>query len=417
MQLRPRSGSRAGQPQRQNLVGIFITIVILAALALSQRAFSNEHLDSLVQNAVKVSLIHLERSIAEVNDTALFPTYATPQLAWKLKGSDDWTSGFYPGCLWYAFEISGDPRFARWARQWTASLEREKSNLETHDLGFKFICSFSNGLRLGEGPAFGKYREIMVAAASTLARRYDPTVGCLQSNWDRASMENSFPVLIDIMMNLELLFWASENGGPSSFADLARRHAITTCRDFVRPDGSTYHVVRYDRSTGNVINKGTLQGAGDETTWSRGHAWGLYGMVVAYRFAKDERFLAVAMRLTDYFLAHLPEDHVSQWDFQSDIRYRDVSATCIAASALFELIDYVKDSSLKKHYRDEAEAMLTSLCSPPYFTAGAKTNCLLDHSVQYLPINSNVDVPAIFADYYFLEALLRYRAHRGTTTR
>ncbi len=133
---------------------------------------------------------------------------------------------------------------------------------------------------------------------------------------------------------------------------------------------------------------------------------------MAYRFTKEVRFLDMAMKLSDYFLKHLPEDHVSQWDFQSDIRYRDVSATCIVTSAFFEMIDYVEDPSLKKYYQKEAGAMLTSLCGPPYFTAGANTNCLLDHSVHYLSINSNVDVPAIFADYYFFEALLRYRAHR-----
>ena len=132
-------------------------------------------------------------------------------------------------------------------------------------------------------------------------------------------------------------------------------------------------------------------------------------MVVAYRYTKEKQFLVMAMRLADYFLRNLPEDHVSPWDFQSDIKYRDVSATCIVTSSLLEMVNYVENDSLKRHYRKEAEAMLTSLCSPPYFTAGLKTNCLLDHSTHHLPINSNVDVPAIFADYYFLEALLRYR--------
>ncbi len=214
MQLRPRPGSCLGQPHRHNFSAIFIATVILATIALPQYVFSNGNLDSLVQNALKVSLIHLEQSVAEVSDTALFPTYGTPQLGWKLKKSDDWTSGFYPGCLWYAYEFSGDPRFERWARQWTDSVEREKSNPETHDLGFKSMCSFGNGLQLGKGPAYRNYREIMLSAADMLAKRYDPILGCLQSNWDVVSMEKSFPVLIDIMMNLELLFWVSENGGP-----------------------------------------------------------------------------------------------------------------------------------------------------------------------------------------------------------
>lgn len=390
------------------------SLVICAAIvlfALLQQVSCGGRLDSLVNEAVKVSLDHLENSITEVRDTTLYPTFATPQLTWKLRRSDDWTSGFYPGCLWYAFEISKDPRFELWARQWTSSIENEKFNRDTHDLGFKFMCTFGNGLRLGNGPAYSRYKDIMLSAADMLAQRYSPKIGCLESNWDKVTIENSFPVIIDIMMNLELLFWASENGGPAYLADYARSHALITCRDFVRPDGSTYHIVRYDKNTGRIINKGTLQGAGDETTWSRGQAWAQYGMVVAYRYTKKKQFLDMAMLLSDYFLSHLPADHVSSWDFQSDIKYRDVSATCIVTSGLFEMINYVESDSLRKHYREQAEAMLTSLCSPPYFTAGVNTNCLLTHSVHHLPAGTNVDVPAIFADYYFLEALLRYRGH------
>jgi unsaturated chondroitin disaccharide hydrolase len=218
-------------------------------------------------------------------------------------------------------------------------------------------------------------------------------------------------------MNLELLFWASQNGGPAYYAENAGTHVLTTARDFVRPDGGTYHIVRYDTSTGAFINKGTLQGAGDETTWSRGHAWGMYGMLVAYRYTKDRRFLNTAMRLADYFLNHLESDYVSNWDFQSTVKVRDVSATCIVTSGLFEMIKYIENDSLRSHYQKGAEAMLASLCSAPYFTEGRDTNCLLDHSTQYLPLNSNVDVPAIFADYYFLEALLRYRAQTGAYSR
>jgi unsaturated chondroitin disaccharide hydrolase len=281
-------------------------LVLLAAMfflgALSpQDAFSSGRLDSLATNAVKVSLVHLANSITEVSDTTLFPTYGTKELKWQLKKSDDWTSGFYPGCLWYAYELSGDQRFERWAEQWTNSLEREDTNPDTHDLGFKFVCSYGNGLRLEKGAADDSYRDIMLKAARTLARRYNPRVGCLSSNWDRNPVGNSYPVIIDIMMNLDLLYWASHNGGPASYADDATCHALTTIRDFVRADGGTYHIVRYDSSTGRVINKGTMQGAGDETTWSRGHAWGMYGMVVAYRYTHDPRFLNAAIKLADYF--------------------------------------------------------------------------------------------------------------------
>ncbi len=390
----------------------------MLAIAFVPGGLASEPLDILVDNAVRTSLVRLEKSVSEVGDPTLYPTYGTPLLKWQLKSSADWTSGFYPGCLWYACEISRDRRFEGWARQWTAAIEQEKLNPDTHDLGFRFMCSFGNGIRLGQGPEYDRYKGVIITAATTLAKRYNPQVGCLSSNWDLVKIENAFPVVVDVMMNLEILFWAAENGGPPDLAQVARVHAITTCRDFVRPDGGTYHVVRYDKNNGRIINKGTLQGAGPETTWSRGQAWALYGMVAVYRHTREQRFLDTARKLADYFISHLPADHVAPWDFQSDIKYRDVSATCIATSALFEMIRYLDDAPLRNHYETEAEAMLASLCQPPWFATRTDTNCLLDHSVQFLPINSNVDVPAIFADYYFLEAIVRYRAwHAAAASR
>jgi unsaturated chondroitin disaccharide hydrolase len=387
----------------------FISLIIVFVISQSTFAGSDD-LDSLVNNAVNVSLIHLRNSVKEVEDSTLYPSYGTKDLSWKLTKRDEWTSGFYAGCLWYAYELSGDPGFEKWAREWTESLEEEKLNHYTHDLGFKFMCSYGNGLRLGKDVDQDKYKEILLTAAKTLSERYDSTIGCLSSNWDKLTIENSYPVIIDIMMNLELLLWASDNRGPIYYVDYARNHAIKTYHDFVRPDGSTYHIVRYNKTTGEIINKGTIQGAGDETIWARGHAWGTYGMVVLYRYTKDKQFLNDAMRLADYFIKNLPGDHISPWDFQSDFKYKDVSATAIVTSALLEMINYVDNDSLREHYKSEAKAMLTSLCKEPYFLENEKTNCLLAHSTHNLPANTNVDVPSIFADYYFLEALIRYKA-------
>lgn len=371
--------------------------------------FAGNKLDSLINNAIKISLIHLANSVKEVGDTSLYPTYGTKDLKWQLKTSGDWTAGFYPGCFWYAYKLSGDQRFENWAKQWTASLAEEKNDTTTHDLGFKFMCSFGNGIKFDKTLANKGYKKIILQAANTLAKRYNPKIKCLSSNWDMKPVKNSFPVIIDIMMNLELLFWASENGGSTKLADYAKHHAEITARDFIRSDGGTFHIVRYDKNSGKVINKGTLQGSGDETTWARGQAWGIYGFTVAYRYTKEKQFLHDAIKLADYFIAHLPSDNIAPWDFQSKIKFRDVSASCIVASALFELIKYIKNDSLKNLYKSKAEAMLTSLCKTPYFTGSENTNCLLDHSVQFLPINSNVDVPSIFADYYFLEAIYRYQ--------
>ena len=396
--------------------GKIASLVALTAFTICHQAAGSGHLDSLVSYAITVSLQHLQRSVSEVADSTLFPSYGTPELKWKLTKSSDWTSGFYPGCLWYAFELSHDRRFDSWAREWTNALENEKLDKGTHDLGFMMLNSFGNGLRLEKGPAKANYKDVLLTSALSLSNRYSKVIGCLSSDWDIISNETAFPVIIDIMMDIELLFWASEHGGPAYLADYARSHALITSRDLVRADGSTYHIVRYDKNTGAILSRGTIQGEGDETTWSRGQAWGLYGMVMAYRYTKDERFLKTARHLADYFLSHLKGDHVAPWDFQSRIDYRDVSATAIATSALFELVHYIRDDTLRLRYQTEAESMLASLCSPPYFTDGKETSCLLDHAVQYLPIHSNVDVPSIFADYYFLEALVRYKSQpRGGT--
>jgi unsaturated chondroitin disaccharide hydrolase len=395
---------------KRTLLGSILTLFALAGPITSSLASAD--LDRLVGRATEVSLQRLERSTREAGTPDKYPTYGTKDLRWQLRSSADWTSGFYPGCLWFAYELGGDARFAAWARDWTAGIEHEKTNRDTHDLGFRFMCTYGQALRLEPGVDQAAREAVLHEAARTLGARFNPRIGALSSNWDQNPPAGSFPVVIDIMMNLELLLWSAEHGGPKDLAAHAREHADVNIRDLMRPDGGTYHVVRYRLDDGSVLNKGTLQGAGAETTWSRGQAWAQYGMVVMYRYTREPRYLEAARRLTDYFLNHLPEDHVSAWDFQSDINYRDVSATAIVASGLFEMIGFIDDAAVRARYRQAAERMLGSLCQPPYFAAG-DTNCLLDHSVQYLPINSNVDVPAIFADYYFLEAVLRYRALRA----
>ena len=391
---------------------LFAAVLLTLAATDGPAAPDHARLDALVDDAVARSLRRLERSTQEVGSPDMYPTYGTRELRWQLKSSADWTSGFYPGCLWLAYELSGDRRFADWAERWTAGIEQEKSNRETHDLGFRFMCTFGQALRLQPGVDRARREAVLHEAARTLGERYDPRVGALSSNWDQNPPPGSFPVVIDIMMNLELLFWSAAHGGPGELAIRARHHADLTMRDLMRADGGTYHVVRYRLEDGSILNRGTLQGAGAETTWSRGQAWAQYGMVLTYRFTREPRYLDAARRLSDYFLAHLPDDHVSAWDFQSDIRLRDVSATAIVASGLFELAACVEPRGESARYREAAERMLASLCRAPYLASG-DTNCLLDHSVQYLPINSNVDVPAIFADYYFLEAIVRYRALRA----
>lgn len=396
--------------------------LLFLALSVLQQSRCQQLPDSLVQNALRVSFKHLESSVIEVRDSTRFPSYAPHDLQWSYFNSGGWTSGFYPGCLWLAYELSGRNEFREWARTWTAGLEKEKRNTNTHDLGFMFCCSFGNGLKNVSQNEARAYRDILVQAALTLDRRYSPKVGMLRCYWDEAPFSQDttlYPVVVDIMMNLELLFWGAENGAPQSLKDHAIQHANKTYRDFVRPDGGTYHVVRYKKDSGEIFNKGQLQGQDEKSTWTRGHAWFTYGMTVCYRYTRDESFLEKACALADYFIKRLTPDDVSAWDFDSKPEFKhvkDASATAIVSSALFELSTYVKDQAQKGKYREKATAMLATLCSNDYLAEREKTNALLLHSTQYLtqPGNQNTDKPAIFADYYFLEAVKRYLALEKT---
>jgi len=392
-------------------------ILVLSLLLVCCRESYGQRLpDSLVQNALRVSFAHLEASVLEVRDSTRFPSYAPHDLRWSYFPPGGWTSGFYPGCLWLAYELSGKSEFREWAKRWTAGLENEASNTGTHDLGFMFCCSFGNGIRNVSQSEATAYKNILVKAAITLDRRFSPNVGLLRCYWDEPPFSQDstlYPVVVDIMMNLELLFWGADNGAPASLKEHAIRHALKTYRDFVRPDGSSYHVVRYNKNTGAIFNKGQIQGQSGNSTWTRGHAWFTYGMTVCYRYTRDEAFLGKACALADYFIRRLTPDNVSAWDFDSLPEFRntkDASATAIVSSALFELSTYGKDTTRQNIYRQKATAMLSALCSRDYLAEGEKTNVILLHSTQYLtqPGNQNTDKPAIFADYYFLEAIKRY---------
>jgi unsaturated chondroitin disaccharide hydrolase len=373
---------------------------------------SESKLKKLVDNAVSESLVALANSTTEVKDSLKYPNQGTKDFKWQLQTSGDWTSGFYPGCLWYGYELSNDIKFKTWAIKWTSGIEKQKFNNKTHDLGFRFNCAFGNGLRLAPNdPGTQQYKEILLTAAATADSRFSKVIQQYPSDWDEKAktIENSVGGLVDVMMNLELLLWASENGGDPAIKERCIAHSKNVFRDFVRADGGTYHIVRYNKDSGKILNKGQLQGDVDESTWSRGHAWMVYGYTVMYRKTKNPEFLKNAMLLADYFLAHLPEDKIANWDFQSKLDHRDTSASAIVCSALFEMQHYIANKKVQMNYLNQAKSILASLCQPPYFTQGKGTNCLLYHSTQYFHKTQNTDVPCIFADYYFLESLIKYR--------
>ncbi|MBA4852654.1 glycoside hydrolase family 88 protein [Emticicia sp. BO119] len=319
-----------------------------------------------------------------------------------------WCSGFFGGSLWYIFEQTKDQKWKEAADKWTMAVEKEQYNTGTHDLGFMLYCPFGNGYRLTKNP---KYKEIMLTGAKSLATRFDPKVGLIKSwnNWKGYK----YPVIVDNMMNLEFLFWAARESGNKEFYNISVTHADNTLKNHFRSDGSSYHVIAYGEN-GEVMKKGTHQGYADESAWARGQAWALYGYTDMYRETKDKKYLAQAEKIADYYLSHpnLPKDKIPYWDFNAPNipnEERDASAGAITASALLELSTYVSKAKSKLYFA-AAETMLESLASPTYkANLGENNHFILKHSVGAKPLKSEIDVPLVYADYYFLEGLLRYQ--------
>ncbi|MBE7178294.1 MAG: glycoside hydrolase family 88 protein [Mucilaginibacter polytrichastri] len=329
----------------------------------------------------------------------------------KLVTSDSgwWCSGFYPGTLLYLYEATKDQSLYDEAISRLKLLEKEQNNTHTHDLGFMMYCSFGNANRIKPS---AEYKAILTQSAKSLSTRFNDKVGCIRS-WDRKAPE--FWVIIDNMMNLELLTWATRNSdNDPSFRNIALIHANTTIKNHFRPDYSSFHVVVYDDNTGAIIRKQTAQGAADNSAWSRGQAWGLYGYSMMYRETKAPKYLEQAKHIADFILKNpnLPADKIPYWDYNAPKipnTPRDASAAAVMASAFIELSSYVDADSGRK-YLDAAETILRILSKPQYKAkTGENGGFLLKHSVGSLPGKSEVDVPLTYADYYFVEAMLRYQ--------
>lgn len=337
-------------------------------------------------------------------------------------GMYDWTPGFFPGSLWYLYELTGDSVWKDKAEQWTQTLEPLKTFTGHHDLGFMMYCSYGNANRLASKP---EYKDILLQSAYSLASRFSEETGCIKSwnhrvAWD-GETEWFYPVIIDNMMNLEMLFFAAKTSGDKRLYDIAVRHANTTLQHHFREDFSSYHVVDYDTITGAVKHRATCQGFSDNSTWSRGQAWAIYGYTMMYRETKDPKYLDVAVNLSAYYLSHLPEDLIPYWDFnagetgytpgknsyaaQYKEKPRDVSAAAVVCAAFFDLATYTHRSE----YTDKAIQMLHNLSSEKYRAElGKNAHFILMHSVGSIPHISEIDKPLVYADYYFLESLVKY---------
>lgn len=321
--------------------------------------------------------------------------------------SKDWTSGFFAGNLWMLSDVSGRSRFRESAQKWTSFIEKEKYNSGTHDMGFKVYNSFGLGYNrtLDEN-----YKNVLVKSAQTLSTRFNPNVQSIRS-WDFRKEEWEFPVIIDNMMNLELLFEATKLSGDSTFHKIAVAHANTTLKNHFREDNSTVHVVVYDTINGAVKDRVTHQGYSDDSSWARGQGWAIYGYTMAYRYTKDSKYLEQAVKTAAFYLNHenLPEDGIPYWDFNAPNipeEPRDVSAGAIVASAMVELYGYTNDQI----YLDYSNKVLDILKTEQYILpAGIDAPFILQHSSGDWSKRSEMDEPIVYGDYYFLELMIRLR--------
>ena len=364
------------------------------------------------ENAVKTSdhqLLYMAEQLKDVPDTACFPRSTKVDGSYRLENAKDWTSGFYPGSMWLAYELSGDEALAKEARRYTDRLESIQYYTGNHDIGFMMYCSYGNAFRLKPEP---KDKEILINSSESLCARFSPEIGLIRS-WDFGDW--SYPVIIDNMMNLEILFWASEQTGNSKYRDIAIAHADKTLKNHFRENMTSYHVVSYSVPSGKVESKGTFQGYADSSAWARGQAWGVYGYTMCYRFTKNPVYLEAAHKIARFIMENRPSgnDYIPYWDYDTpDIPNapRDASAAAVTASALLELYAYTEDQSLSDAYIEYAENILKQLSSPDYL---AKENenkgFILMHSVGSFPHDSEVNVPLNYADYYYLEAMKRYK--------
>lgn len=383
-------------------------MVILAAAILLGSCTAPDPVKNLAEDVFELAKIQYAAMDADL-DEGEYPRSTNADGSLRTSDEGWWCSGFYPGSLWYIYEFTGDEVFRDLAWKHTRSLEGLIGKHTDHDIGFQINCSYGNALRLtGDSTAVVP---IYVAAARKLAARLNPATGVTRS-WDWLRHDWRYPVIIDNMMNLELLTVAARISGESELADAADTHARTTLRNHFRPDWSSWHLVDYDPVTGEVRSKETVQGHAHESAWARGQAWALYGYTMMFRETLRQEYLDAAENIADMILANLPEDGIPYWDFDApDIpdALRDASAGAIMASAFIELSTLTEDARSAGRYLETARTQLLTFGTEEYLAKpGENGGFLLKHCVGNMPENSEIDVPLSYADYYFLEALVRY---------
>lgn len=381
---------------RSNTIAIFLILGIFWSCQKEKQEFSSK----------KALETRYQKFLNYKPDSLSFPrSYNVKEGKIQKVPSKDWTSGFYAGNLWMLYEITNDTKYKELAKKWTAFVEKEKYNDKTHDMGFKVFCSFGQGLQHENNQ---EYKDIIVKSSETLVTRFNENVGSIRS-WDFNKKTWDFPVIIDNMMNLEMLFEATKITKDSSFHKLAVTHANTTLKNHFREDHSCYHVVDYNPENGAIRMKVTHQGFNDESVWARGQAWAIYGYTMAYRYTKDKKYLDQAEATTNFYLDHknLPKDGIPYWDFEDPAipnAPRDVSAATVISSAMVELYQHTKNEK----YLNYSKKVISTLKSSEYILEPTiDAPFILKHSTGNWPKNDEIDEPIVYGDYYFLETLLR----------
>lgn len=366
---------------------------------------------SPVQPAIDYCAKQATRTLEVVSSPDMIPNSVDAgSSTWKFTRPGGWTCGFWPGELWYLYEGTGDTLFRDNALKVTdAIVPVAYRTPHSHDVGFMVMPSIGSAYRFtGEK----KYLDALVSAADSLVTLYNPKVGSILS-WPNMAKKMGWRhnTIIDNMLNLELLFWVAQNCDRPDLYEIAFRHAETTMKYQFRDDWSTYHVTVFDPDTGEFIAGHTHQGWKDETMWARGQAWAVYGFTMAYRFTRDERFLETAVHAVDAYLSRLPEDGIPYWDFdageQLESQPKDCSAAAIVASALLELQSYLPENQAKR-YLKEARRTIKTLSAAPY-RAGDQCSAFLLHATGHLPNGYEIDASISYADYYYIEALIRLK--------
>ena len=385
-----------------------------ALLALSSCAPGEKKVswaEQAVENAR--AQIGLEIDTIEASGKCLNPVTLNSKGGVYNCGYADWRSGFFPGSVWYLYELTGDQILLPLAQKYTEAIKEAQNLTWHHDIGFIINCSFGNALRLSPKD---EYKDVMIQAAKSLCTRFREQPQVIQS-WDvkgnswQSQRGWECPVIIDNMMNLELLFEATRLSKDSTYYKVAVAHADRTLQEHFREDGSCYHVVDYSIEDGSVRYRQTAQGYAHESAWSRGQAWAVYGYTVCYRYTHEQKYLDQALKTFAFMKNHkrMPEDLIPYWDMDAPNipnEPRDASSASVIASALYEISTLPVENA--QEYKEYADRMMQSLASPDYTAPlGENGRFLLMHSVGSIPHNSEIDVPLNYADYYYLEALQR----------